>query len=70
MRAIWLENMQETARVRHERMINWHPHFALLPTWVGDTDCRWLEWIERRCEYVGGYDGTYRFDYFRAKPPA
>jgi len=68
MRATWIENMREAKKVRYERMINWHPYFAILPVWVGEHDCRWMEWIERRCEYVGAYDGTHRFDTFRAKP--
>jgi hypothetical protein len=32
-----------------EYLRDWHPVFALLPKRVSPTDCRWLEYVERRC---------------------
>jgi hypothetical protein len=66
VKATWLISAQEAEKARYERMTNWHRVYAWWPTWVAEGDCRWLEWIERKCEYHGGYDGgTYRFDTFR-----
>lgn len=27
----------------------WHDHFAWLPVRLSDTDCRWLETVQRQC---------------------
>lgn len=35
-------------RERVARLHAWHPFFPWRPRRVGDYDCRWLEWIERR----------------------
>lgn len=48
----------------------WHLWFAWRPVRLrpGDGSAQpvaWLEWIDRRCEYVAGYDGAYRFWYYR-----
>ena len=29
----------------------WRRHFCWWPIQIGDNDCRWLEWVERRPEY-------------------
>lgn len=39
---------------RHDKLMNWHKHFAFLPCKVGPHDCRWLEFVDRKGEtYVG-----------------
>lgn len=50
---------------RHKRMSNWHRWFAWRPVQVGENDCRWLEYVERKGAYwecVGhsGWDWNYR----------
>ncbi len=69
MQATWLMNRRAAAEAHYAKMTNWHPVFAWWPTWVAEGDCRWMEVIERKCEYIGAYDGTYRFDSFRAPHP-
>lgn len=32
------------------RVTEWHPWFAWLPVRVTSSDCRWLEWVERKVE--------------------
>lgn len=39
---------QMRARAEQARLERWHPFFAILPRRVGENDCRWLEWIERK----------------------
>jgi hypothetical protein len=68
MRATWIVNASRAADAHYARLQDWHPYFAFLPKWVADGDCRWLEWIERKIEYVGAYDGTYGFASYRAAP--
>lgn len=34
---------------------DWHRKFAWLPRYVGRNDVRWLEFVERRGEFVNGY---------------
>lgn len=53
------------AAEKRERWLNWHRVFAWWPTRVGDNDCRWLECIERKYDWVGTaylipYDPKYR----------
>jgi hypothetical protein len=39
---------------RRELRESWHLHFCFIPRRVGHRDCRWLEFIERKGEYIGG----------------
>lgn len=34
---------------------DWHLFFAIIPRRVGERDCRWLEWIERKGETYQDY---------------
>lgn len=46
------ERRRETARVvKHKYLSDWHPKFAWLPIRVGDFDCRWLEYVERKGKF-------------------
>lgn len=42
-----------------KRRAEWHRWFAWHPVRVGDHDCRWLEWVERRSSASVDYDGVY-----------
>jgi hypothetical protein len=46
----------ETWEQEKERKAQWHRWFAWYPVRVGE-DCRWLEFVEQRAEYVSYYDG-------------
>jgi len=39
--------LKREGKVNHLR--NWHRFFTLIPRQVSPGDCRWLEYIERRC---------------------
>lgn len=44
----------------------WRRWFAWHPVQLEDGgDVVWWEHVERRTEFVNGYDGTYAFDYYR-----
>ena len=32
-----------------DRLRGWHTKFAWFPVRIGDNDCRWLEFVERKC---------------------
>lgn len=62
------------AEETYSRFSNWHRWYAWFPVRVGEDDCRWLEWIERRGESASykvhkrflswGYkDGSLSFKY-------
>ena len=38
---------------RRRYLSDWHPFFALFPKRISDTECIWLETIERKGERVG-----------------
>lgn len=61
----------ETREAKKARLKEWHPFFALFPRTVainGDRyECRWLETIERKGEYLMGWDGGYWFWEYRAR---
>jgi hypothetical protein len=56
---------KEKARI--QRLINWHPWFAWYPKKLEHGDCRWLETIERRCEWFEGYHTGFWLTRYRAK---
>ena len=60
-------NCGESPQERYKRLIGWHPWFAWWPVCVGNHDCRWIEWVERRAERFSRYDGAPIFEY-RAVP--
>ena len=39
---------RERLRQDWENLSKWHTVFAFFPIRVGENDCRWLEYIERR----------------------
>lgn len=50
---------------KHLAKEQWHDFFPLWPRRVGDGDCRWLEYIERKGDYrtcwaSGGWSWEYR----------
>lgn len=52
---------EERARLRMQRLSNWHFHFALIPRRLGANTCVWLETIWRKGtqyedRYFDGYD--------------
>lgn len=51
-------------RIKKAEAPQWKPWFAWYP-----VDCEgdrvWLEWIERKREWYGAYDGYYPLDSFR-----
>lgn len=55
------------AKQRFDRLSQWHDWFAWRPVKVGDYECRWLEVVERKCEWLGAWDGEYKFVIYRAK---
>jgi len=55
------------AAEKYARLRKWHDWFAWRPVKVGKFDCRWLEVVQRKSEWLGCYDGCYRFDEYRAK---
>ena len=46
------------------RLSRWHRRFAWVSTRVGEHDCRWLEWIERKGIWHDGIgSGWWRWEY-------
>ncbi len=65
-------NCGPTFDERVERLSEWHDHFALWPRRIASRDCRWLETIQRKGEFVlccdfDRYWWQWNFSY-RAKP--
>jgi hypothetical protein len=50
---------------KRKALEQWHPWFAWHPVMLENGDAVWMEHIERRREFVSGYDGTYVFDRYR-----
>lgn len=49
----------ETWLEKKARLERWHRKFAWWPAKLSDHDCRWLEWVERKGEYIEWFDGAY-----------
>ena len=49
-----------------DRLKKWHSHFAWWPVTVGDYDCRWLEFVERR--YPGAWIGPISKNLYKEEP--
>lgn len=47
-----------------ERVSQWQRWFAWRPVRLGDNDCRWLEWVERKPTHCHITDGDYWTDGF------
>lgn len=53
-----------TPRSKRKLLSNWHKKFAWLPIQLGDNDCRWLEYIERKGMYCPNpYMSIWLWDY-------
>ncbi len=52
----------EDWEAKKKRLTNWHSWYALFPTRVGNHDCRWMEWIERKGKY-SNYGGDWFWEY-------
>lgn len=53
----WREKSIKRIEAKAEKMIQWHPYFAIWPVKIGYGDCRWFEVVYRR------YQDTYRISY-------
>lgn len=61
-------NCGPTSQEKHQAKHEWHDIFALLPTRVGDRDCRWLEIIQRKGIYYNPRPGCAWWEWeYRAK---
>jgi hypothetical protein len=54
-----------TRETKLERLQKWHLWFAWHPVRLGENDCRWLEWVQRKGKYWGnwaadGWDWEYQ----------
>jgi len=59
-----VDAQKQAERIR--RLEQWRPWFAWHPVRLSDTgDVVWWEPVERRQEFISGYDGTYVFDRYR-----
>lgn len=47
------ETVKEAQRRVWSHYCNWHDWFAWRPVRVGHKDCRWLEVVRRKADYVG-----------------
>lgn len=43
-----------TFNERYEQKTNWHKWFAWYPVRIASGDCRWLEHVERKVDYLWG----------------
>lgn len=43
------------AKLKHRARKYWHSYFAWLPVSVGEHDCRWLEFVERKGRWKDGW---------------
>ena len=41
--------LRQRGELRAKRYNDWHKRFAWFPIKVGNHDCRWLEFVERKC---------------------
>lgn len=60
-------NCGETQKEKFSRLEQWHYWFAWYPVRLGSRDCRWLETIERKGKYYGGYSDIGWVWEYRAK---
>lgn len=44
----------DSKEVRFKRLQDWHRWFAWRPVRVGERESRWLEWVERKGNWLGG----------------
>lgn len=57
-------NCGETLAEKKQRLGQWHRWFAWRPVRVGEKECRWLEYVERKGRYYASIrDGTWFWDY-------
>jgi hypothetical protein len=49
-----LRNKGNLWRAAHAHLAVWHKWFAWYPVHLGNGDCRWLEYVERRKEFNDG----------------
>lgn len=42
---------------RRAKLTVWHRWFAWYPVRISESECRWLEYVERRYEKVYSYNG-------------
>jgi hypothetical protein len=47
-----------TRKKWYDKVTHWHRWFAWRPVKVGNCDCRWLEYVERKINWDKYYDGT------------
>lgn len=61
---------EEKERILYQQLVDrfcrWHKIFAFFPHKVADNDCRWLETIERKFDYVSTFDWAPRHPDYRA----
>lgn len=50
---------EERLFAKFTRLNVWHPWFAWFPVRVAKRDCRWLENVERKGKFYGGYGGDF-----------
>lgn len=55
-------NCGPTWDVKLKMLQQWHPWFAWRPVRVGENDCRWLEYVERR-EFSESYHEDWMWEY-------
>jgi hypothetical protein len=62
-------NCGETWDETVARLGKWHRWFAWHPVRIGPHDCRWLEYVWRRGDRHGSWDGTWwEWQYNDAQP--
>lgn len=59
-------NCGETAEEKEARVTDWHRWFAWYPVRVASGDCRWLEYVERRCTMQCGFNDYWYSNEYRA----
>lgn len=61
----------ESREVKHARLSDWHRWFAWHPVRVGPSDCRWLEYVERKGTLHVGWDMScfWTWEYRLPQPP-